>query len=350
VLIQLGEIESAAQATAEFVGDTDKMFDCLNSCRLNVDKIKMSYAMTADSPHETFLNEMITNISTAKFIGAHRRIPPCLKNWQISITSILQLARGLRETHNIPKLLTRQLNQDPLEKNFSVVRYQHGCCHNPNPQQFQNGLRQNYITSIAKLSSNTNCENDFTVMLLVTKLSNIAKIERVNNTNEDMSSIDFKDLTNLMEKVTISDENATCYASGFVVRKFLQLHNCETCRTILVDKDKLLTGEHQLFTYFKQSQDIEYEKGLIFVSEEAHAFITKIEVIHNNIFPKLLQTNNTSISKDIIGIIKDVYSVNLTRCSEESSGLFLSLFVKIRCHWAVRFRNKSKIKKAATKN
>jgi hypothetical protein len=80
VLIQLGEIESAAQATAEFVGDTDKMFDCLNSCRLNVDKIKMSYAMTADSPHETFLNEMITNISTAKCIAAHRRIPPCLKN------------------------------------------------------------------------------------------------------------------------------------------------------------------------------------------------------------------------------------------------------------------------------
>jgi hypothetical protein len=44
---------------------------------------------------------------------------------------------------------------------------------------------------------------------MLTKLSNIAKIERVNNTNEDMSSIDFKDLTNLMENVTISDENAT---------------------------------------------------------------------------------------------------------------------------------------------
>jgi hypothetical protein len=70
-----------------------------------------------------------------------------------------------------------------------------------------------------------------------------------------------------------------------------------------VDKDKLLTGEHQLFTYFKQSQDIAYEKGLIFVSEEAHAFITKTEIIHNDIFPKLLQTNN--ISKDIIGIIKE---------------------------------------------
>jgi hypothetical protein len=131
---------------------------------------------------------------------------------------------------------------------------------------------------------------------MLTKLSNIAKIERVNNTNEDMSSIDFRDLTNLMENVTISDENATFYASGFVVRKFLQLHNCKTCRTILVDKDKLLTGEHQLFTYFKQSQDIAYEKGLIFVSEEAHAFITKTEIIHNDIFPKLLQTNN--ISKD----------------------------------------------------
>jgi hypothetical protein len=44
---------------------------------------------------------------------------------------------------------------------------------------------------------------------MLTKLSNIAKIERVNNTNEDMSSIDLKDLTNLMENVTISDENAT---------------------------------------------------------------------------------------------------------------------------------------------
>jgi hypothetical protein len=47
---------------------------------------------------------------------------------------------------------------------------------------------------------------------------------------------------------------------------------------------------------------------------------------------------------------KLTYLFHADREETKSSGLFLSLFVKIRCHWAVRFINKSKIKKAVTKN
>ncbi|KAF2896684.1 hypothetical protein ILUMI_09499 [Ignelater luminosus] len=59
------------------------------------------------------------------------------------------------------------------------------------------------------------------------------------------------DIPELLANISLTDDNAIYYVSGYVSKKFLKLHACDECRNILLDKAKLLTGEHQLFTYFK---------------------------------------------------------------------------------------------------
>jgi hypothetical protein len=79
------------------------------------------------------------------------------------------------------------LQQDPLENFFSVVRQQHGCCKNPSTEQFENGLRHTYITSISKLSSNSNCEEDFNIMLTTLRsMSNVNWGARLENRNKNI--------------------------------------------------------------------------------------------------------------------------------------------------------------------
>lgn len=84
------------------------------------------------------------------------------------------------------------------------------------------------------------------------------------------------------------------------------------------------------------------------MSEVVYFFINNVEVIHNKHFPMLLKS--TQISKDIITIIKETYRMQLSLCSEESSNLFLSLYVKIRCQWAAHLHNKSKTKQTVSKS
>ncbi|XP_045483134.1 uncharacterized protein LOC123688587 [Harmonia axyridis] len=62
------------------------------------------------------------------------------------------------------------------------------------------------------------------------------------------------DTGNIRRNVDLQDENAIYYVSGYMAKKFLKLHPCEKCKSLVVDDEKKLTGQHQLFTYFKQGE------------------------------------------------------------------------------------------------
>ena len=80
------------------------------------------------------------------------------------------------------------MNQDPLEHFFAIAQQQHGKVKNPYPYQFQNGLRHTYITTISKLSENSNCEDDnaFTLTNLMKLLHKKKFIESVNEEHVDI--------------------------------------------------------------------------------------------------------------------------------------------------------------------
>ncbi|KAF2882625.1 hypothetical protein ILUMI_23551 [Ignelater luminosus] len=177
--------------------------------------------MTEHSPHAKILEEMKQAFQDCKFIGAKRHA--CLKGWKITIASVLQLAEELRNSHGVPKLLTRNLNQDSLENLFAIVRQQHDLS-----KKHKEELKQ---PQKADISTTTVPSSD-------------------------------SDIPELLENISLTDDNAIYYVSGYVSKKFLKLHACDECRKILLDKAKLLTGEHQLFTYFKQSDQLEPHQRL----------------------------------------------------------------------------------------
>lgn len=127
--------------TAEFLERMDKLFDCLNSNAVQADESrKLRYALTGSCEHHDFLRPCLSWISLWKFDGASSK-HPTIKGWKITISAILSLWEDLHENFNFEFLLTRRLNQDPIENLFATVRQQHGCNETPNVFQFMTGLK-----------------------------------------------------------------------------------------------------------------------------------------------------------------------------------------------------------------
>jgi hypothetical protein len=77
----------------------------------------MRNGISEHSPHEkVIVSDIYKKFESAGFVGAQR--PPCLNGWQFTINSVLLLAKELREDYGVSKLLTRHLQQDPLENFF----------------------------------------------------------------------------------------------------------------------------------------------------------------------------------------------------------------------------------------
>ncbi|KAF2900796.1 hypothetical protein ILUMI_05396 [Ignelater luminosus] len=84
---------------------------------------------------------------------------------------------------------------------------------NPNVQQFENGLRYNYITTITKLSCNSNCEADFTTSLsILSDLSKKHKEELKQPQKADLLTttalFSDSDIPELLENISLTDDNA----------------------------------------------------------------------------------------------------------------------------------------------
>jgi hypothetical protein len=109
-----------------------------------------------------------------------------------------------------------------------------------------------------------------------------------------------------------------------------------------LDKEKLLVGEHQLFTYFRQSDALDYvNEGLLFPSNTIYEFLKIIELVHNENFTSLLKSN--SLTEDFIHIIRALPNVPIINlCSEETCSLFLIMFLKMRHHCRARLENRNK--------
>ena len=96
--------------------------------------------MTKTSPLQEFLERMLKFIKSIKVIDPSNQEDVtnklrCLKGLQMTINGILALWSDLQKTHSRQFLMTRQLNQDPMENFFGLVRQQGGNSDNPTPFQ-----------------------------------------------------------------------------------------------------------------------------------------------------------------------------------------------------------------------
>ena len=166
--LSLGQLPSSACGTAELISKLDKTFDCLNSPSIKSPKVYRR-AITSDSPHLKFLQEMLKLIPKIKVIHKETKKDAtatlkCLNALQVTIDAIMELWDNLTGG-SLSYLCTRRLNQDPLENFFGSIRQQGGNSDNPTPIQFCRAYRKLFHRNLLQQSAG-NCTADLDDILV----------------------------------------------------------------------------------------------------------------------------------------------------------------------------------------
>jgi hypothetical protein len=158
-------------------------------------------------------------------------------------------------------LETRNLNQDPLENTFGVIRLHCGSNYNPTAGQFVDALKTSIVNGLAfRGLRNTNCEDDNTEILdnLRTFLGESDASSSHPSTNNGTGTDDAVAI-HVAEQVK-QEEVLNCdmkhlslaYVSGFIARRVLRDINCDDCKSCLTSPRLL---ENNVFIYFKEYED-----------------------------------------------------------------------------------------------
>ncbi len=279
--VSVNALPATAAGTAELISNFDKIFDCLNSSSINNPKCHRR-AISENSIHHEFLTDMLKFILSIKVVNRTTQEDvtnklKCLKGLCLTINSVLSLWSVLKEEESLDFLLTRRLNQDPLENFFGTIRQQGGNSDTPTPLQFTRAFKKLFFDHFQILPSG-NCSEDFDSMLTGMnnqKDDNIPK-EQNGQPESAMFEVDVKDYKTCLEGNLIG-MNAITYVSGYLLKKCFSKHSCDICTQELVNKQ--LTNSAQLLCLFKGYEESKEKPfgGLITPSEKFVSYVTSLE-------------------------------------------------------------------------
>ncbi|KAM7311789.1 uncharacterized protein ISCGN_008696 [Ixodes scapularis] len=224
--------------SADFIERMDKLFDCLNSNSSTAVNGKMNYAISANSEHLEFLQEAVKWIASWRFDSP--RQPHTIRGWLVTIRAVLMLWEDLSQNFNFTCLLTRHLQQDPLENLFGSLRMKHGSNEHPNVLQFIAALKHVSVGKLFTLTSRGNCEVHDSYMLARLSQGDPAQaldIQEVDVPTGEMSGEDLPDIT---------EENVLYCFAGNLVQQFLKSRPTDcACERLLKERGSAFTGSHQ---------------------------------------------------------------------------------------------------------
>lgn len=287
---------SEAVGTAKFCIFMDKTFDSVNAQTINPELGKpLRSAVKNKSPHVEHWNYAIKVFQSMKFINKHNgktSVPPCIKNWIITLKSFKYLWFRLQKC-NFNYLLPRHINQDPLECLFGSVR-SHGARNiNPDSYQFVCSLKTLLINNFTSLKSAGNCELDD----CDEALDNLRKFVEVgsNSSNKIIpeSTVNIP-IINLPDTLTISyfSEMTIGYVCGYLARATLkETKFCKLCKNELVgNKENHLIRARDYTT-----------KSLFYPSQKFQSIIEQMLYVSKYILCNIHEEN---IGKQLIFMFK----------------------------------------------
>lgn len=342
-LVYANQLPKEAMATANFCDRMDKLFDALNSSSPKKTAQKCRHAIKKGDPELVqFLNDQIPWIQSWKFDA--KRQPQTIVGWQITIRAVLDLWEDISTNYNFVYLLTRRLQQDPLENLFGHIRQKNGCNTNPNVFQFISGLKHICIRKLFKLSeSNGNVEDDKSELLQELSPFSLNKASLA-DTVESVQPDDFPSLDDIsvlahdIRSHTI-DDAAAYYVAGYLVKLFLArtVKTC-SCSELLKDAGEDLSGAHQYFTMLKAYHVPSKLFGNLTVpSEGAFTFVQELEVHF------LAMVEATAHLPRVCDVLFHhlFYVGSFSFCSIECRQRFVQMFCRVRLCWHVRFVNRN---------
>ena len=220
-LCNMGYLPDDASATAEFIETFDQLFNAFNSCHLT-SQHKYKGALCEKNDHIPFLESCLQFLSKIK--TEQNTVIPCIIGWQISITSLINLWKELKNS-GFKYLLTNRLNQDCLENLFSMIRFKGGFRNNPDFQQFRAAFRHIIVDKLFVHSTSANCKVDADKILL--DISNVTiKQKRSVEIQESVTAIDA--LTVAMPAPSLPKKNVIAYMAGYLIKQY-PVDTCPTC-------------------------------------------------------------------------------------------------------------------------
>ncbi|XP_042147120.1 uncharacterized protein LOC121836326 isoform X3 [Ixodes scapularis] len=341
-LVYAKELPEAAMATAYFCDRMDRLFDCLNSSQFKKTGQKLRHAiLKGESEILDFLHQQLAWISTWKFQS--RRQPQTTIGWQVTIRSVLMLWDELSNSYDFKFLLTRRLQQDPLENIFGAIRQMLGCNTNPNVNQFTSGLKHIGIKKLFRLSNNGNVEDEKADLLK--ELPIFSHHESSIADNVECFSVDkfppLEDISELASDIrsNIIDDSCTYYVGGYLIKLFLEqtTRSCG-CSKLLKDESDNLTRPHQYFLVLKAYHVPGKLFGnLVVPSQAAFNFIQKLENHFLAVIERVAHVRGVCAA--LYHTLSELGGFSL--CSQECHKRFLKMFCRIRLCWHVRFLNRN---------
>ncbi|KAJ8912351.1 hypothetical protein NQ315_014718, partial [Exocentrus adspersus] len=178
----------SATDTAELILFLYALFDSLNSNSKVAPSTKpLKEGITENSEHENYWKMAVRVVQTMKFYSVETQrfvTVPSLKNLLHTLKAFIYLKHVLLSKFKFKFILSRFLNQDPLEHFFSYIR-SHGVRNvPPGSTQFISSFKTLLINNfVSRHSPYSNCEEDFSGKLLTNMKSLLLNDIRVQETS-----------------------------------------------------------------------------------------------------------------------------------------------------------------------
>lgn len=225
--IDFNVLPKEASVTANFIKKMNDFFDVMNSNNLENYK-----AFMGTEKELKLLKEMdclFENIQVLTPEGKDvTKTIKFINGWRMTIKSVLILWEEFKGK-GFKYLFTRNLNQDCIENFFDQIRNCCGNAKNPTPIQFARAFKNIFALRYFDQTEGSNCMEDVNEVLLYINQ---------NMTNCDLQKLLFlpsntyaplKVFTKDYANLTSPEGNASVYVAGYLLKKCLVQHTCQTC-------------------------------------------------------------------------------------------------------------------------
>lgn len=343
--------------TCFFVTLVDNLFDSFNGNSVFPKANKpLRCCLSNKTAHLDFWTEVIGKVSKWRFETANGKpVQHRLQDgWVTSIRAVQLLWKMLSE-EGIQRLSLRNLNQDPIENLFCIIRQQGGQNTNPTPSQFISAMKasivNNFVSSKDKKKSK-NCEDDNDDLLSDLRSfiapgieSKVGTTDSLNDSLCGVSEIDTGSIPGTSHSESFAPQSQPCvyrrvaftqnerndasYTAGYISSKILSKPPCPSCLKSIIHPDpKNLLPEHDFIKSKENSSD---SRRLTYPSR---FMICKVCMVTSVVYPKIKRiASKDNILKLLVADVSRVVDLTGIGCAMHCTSLHADMVILVSRMW-----------------
>lgn len=331
-----GDLPEECRQLIDFTILIDNLFDSLNVSSFSIQDGKIFKGpVKRNSPHHELWQKAKNILKSVKYLKKNKvgdkvqlteTVVPSITNLIKTIEGMESLWKVLSNKYGLDAMMTRNLNQDPVENFFGSIRSYGARNIAPNTVAFEGAYKALMLNNInSPHSKRANCEEDSNECLQTLDFFLKEKIVTPDAPAENKEIIHF-DTELCLEQSSEKDAGQINYVCGWVIKKCLTriVKGCQHCKLNLLDNTSSNTNN----TFIKE-KEYQNKKWLVYPSKETETFFRDSQ----NIVCSFLKKNvpKTNLKRTILSFI-DMFVDCHFSCPKHKNNLkemFLNTMVNI---------------------